>query len=826
MSAPSTPSRASTTAEEERAAPGSPTWVLLALTLASGMAGLVHELLYLRILGSVLGDLFRVHTALLGVFLVAIGVGALVAHRLVPWLFAVEIALGLHGLAFPAIVRAFQGSFLDRIVDAPGPHAVVAAVLLLAWPAACVGLSVPLFSAYLAPRLRGAAFSWAYVIFNLGAALSLLVVEYAVVPRVGYSSALRLVGAANLAVGTLLFLGRRGFVPAEDEPRAERLPVRLAMAVFLVGGFGGVFSAAFLKLSYALYHPNLENFALCTAALLLALAVGTVAVERTGFGFSRCSILAGATLCGVWLLVPFIGTLYRAVPYATELLGGGFPGVALRTQAGSALIKLGFALVLGGTAYAWLGGTLPALMRGESAAAGRSGQLLFVSGIGNALGLVLFDFVLHPSLPFFWLAALTAAGFLVAALVPGVRLAPLDKCALAVTVLMLPLLASLPESMVYTGFVQSPRATIRVFKSGPDDTTLVLADGGARIHYNGLPEISIGDPSRVNSAEIRVGLIPALLASRRDRALVLGLGSGITAGTVATVCANTDVVDLNRAALPLAESLSYANFEALQNPGLSFYNDDARRYLARRDGKQYDVVVNTVSTPRFHAAAKVYTVEFFDSVKGALAPGGVYATWFSPVDTSPEGTRMLLAGLASRFRHCALASVRGAYYVAACSDEPLRGELSLAAIPQRVATMLARSVGVPVSLDVYLNTLLMTRDAFAGSPFPSNTPLNHDDFPRLEFHLRGIPRTTLQDPVVADATIFNIDTHGDPSSSGFMERAMILYAHHAQFFRRYLEPVILTSPPLREEFRRRLGLQVVRPEESSSQVGESSPAVP
>ena len=822
MSAPSIPSRASTT-DDPGAAARSTTSILLGLTLLSGMAGLVHELLYLRILSGVLGELFYVHTALVAVFLLAMGVGALVAHRLVGWLFAVEIALGIHALAFPAIVAAFQGSFLDTMLEAPGLHAVLTALMLLAWPAACVGLSIPCFSACLAPRLGGAAFARTYVVFNLGAALSLLVVEYGLVRWVGYSRALALVGSLNLVVGLVLFIGRRRLLPPQAEPPASRLEPRLAGAVFLASGFSGVFTAAFLKLCYALFRPNRENFALCTAALLLALAGGTYVVEERRWSFARCMSLAALTLCATWALVPVFGTLYDVLPQAIKLYGDGALGASLTTPIGMVAVRLAFATLLGGSVYALVSGTLPALMRGETATARRSGQLLLISGIANALGLLLFDFLLHPHVPFFGLVAVTAGGFMLAALAPQERLGRLERWALAGALLLLPIVASVPESVVYTSFRHYRDATIRVFKSGPDDTTLVLVNGAARIHYNGLPEISVGDPTRVNTAEITVGMIPALLAPRRERALVLGLGSGITAGTVASLCAHTDVVDVNLAAVRLAGALGFANFDVLDNPGFAFHNQDGRRYLARTRDVRYDLVVNTVSTPKFYAAAKVYTVEFFDSVRRSLAPDGVYATWFSPSDTSPQGARILLAGLASRFAHCALATVRGPYCVAACSDRPLDAQLSAAAVPASVSDTLLRSLRVPVSLEGYLNGVLLTRDLFARRPFGDGTPLNHDDFPRLEFHLRDLPGTALRDPVMDQPDLFNIDTQPDPEAPLFVERAIVLYAHYRAFFNRFIEGPLLRSPEQREAFQKRLDLQVLKQEDLGAQ-SESHPA--
>lgn len=822
MSAPSIPSRASTTAEPGAGA-RSTTATLLGLTLLSGMAGLVHELLYLRILSGVLGELFQVHTALVAVFLLAMGVGAFVAHRVIRWLFAVEIALGVHALAFPAIVAAFQGSSIDTLLEAPGPQGVLTALLLLAWPAACIGLSVPCFSACLAPRLGSAAFARTYVLFNLGAALSLLAAEYGLVRWVGYSRTLALVGGVNLLIGLVLFLGRRRLLPSEAEPPARPLEPRVTRAVFLASGFSGVFTAAFLKLCYALFRPNRENFALCTAALLLALAGGTLVVERRRWTFARCMSLAALALCGIWAVVPFIGTLYAALPQAIGLYGDGRVGAALAAPAGVVALRLAFATLLGGLVYALLSGTLPTLMRGEVSAARRSGQLLLISGVANALGLLLFDFLLHPWLPFFAVVALTALGFIVAALALEERLGLLERAALGSSLVMLPIVASLPEAMIYTGFKRYPAAVVRVFKSGPDDTTLVFSNGAARIHYNGLPEILVGGPSRVNIAEITVGLIPALLAPRSERALVLGLGSGITAGTVASLCARTDVVDVNQAALGLAGALGYANFGILENPGFAFHNQDGRRYLARAKETPYDLIVNTVSTPRFYAAAKVYTVEFFDSVKRSLAPDGVYATWFSPADTSPAGARILLAGLASRFRHCALATLRGSYYVAACSDRLLDRELLASAVPTHVADMLQLSLRVPVSLDAYLNGVLLTRDLFARRPFAADVLLNHDDFPRLEFHLREHSKTAAWDPVMAEPAVFNLETRVDPAAPGFVDRAIVLYAYHRDYFDRYVEAPLFRNPEQREEFRKRLDIQIVKQlDDSQSEPGLAS----
>lgn len=774
--------------------------VLVGFALVSGMAGLVHELLYLRLLSNALGELYQVHTALVAVFLLAMGIGAAVAHRLLPWLFAFELALGLHALAFPAIVRAFQASALDRFSQAPGLHAAVASLLLLAWPAACIGLSVPCFAAYLAPRLGPAAFARSYGAFNLGAALSLLAVEYRLVPWLGYTRALAVVGAVNLALGGALWLGRRRLIPVRPEPVPDaRLDPRVLGAVFVASAASGVFTAAFLRIVYELYHPQRENFALCTAGLLLALAAGTQLVEWWRWSFARCVSLAALVLAAWWTLLPFPATCFLGINGVSGLYGTTLVGRLLRTPAGLVAVQLAFVLSIGGPVYALLGGTLPALLRGETAAARRSGQLLLVSGAANAGGLLLFVFLLHPRLPFFWVAALVVLSLVVAAVVAGQPLGRLERGGLLLGASLAPLLASLPESMVYVGFNQYPGAVVRVFKSGPDDATLVRHGRETLIHYNGLPEIVVSRGDAINPAEITVGLAPALLASRRERALVLGLGTGLTAGAVASVFPSTDVVDLNVAAVGLSRALNWANFGVLDNPGFRFHHQDARRFLNRHAGAPYDLVVNTTSTPRYFAAAKLYTVEVLDEVRRVLAPGGVFATWFSSGNTSPEGARLLMAGLASRFRHCALVALRGPYYAVACSDEPLTREPTAREVRPDVARALTDGLGLPVDLDAYLSAIVLTRDAFAGQA-AAGEPLNHDDFPVLEFLLRDELWRPIYDPVLAQPERYNIALALDPQDPSSIDRGVVLAALEPELFRHFFPA---GDPRVTEVLRRR-----------------------
>ena len=82
------------------------------------------------------------------------------------------------------------------------------------------------------------------------------------------------------------------------------------------------------------------------------------------------------------------------------------------------------------------------------------------------------------------------------------------------------------------------------------------------IAYNGLFSIPISSSDgQVNPAELLSGVVPALTAPTLDQALVLGLGTGITAGATAQIFDHTDVVELNNAMYKLMPDIASANLD-------------------------------------------------------------------------------------------------------------------------------------------------------------------------------------------------------------------------------------------------------------------------
>ncbi|ANM28908.1 hypothetical protein ABI59_03740 [Acidobacteria bacterium Mor1] len=759
-------------------------WLLL-LSLVSGLGGVVYEVLYLRHLTTVLGDMYYVHAALLCMFLLGNGIGAWLAHRFIRYLYLFELLIGAYAFSLPFLLPYYERSALSRLFEGePVLQSLFASALLLAVPSVCIGFSIPLFSAYIDRQQRSRdAFKFTYLLYNIGAATSVLLVEFYLIRWSGFTVSLYAVGLANTACGIILFLKREAWTPPPEPEDAtgHGFSPRESLAMFLASVGASVFVGFFIKTCYHLFLPHRENFAICTAITLLAIAAGTEVVRRFRPSFSF--LIAAACLA--------LGLVFAGF----ELLVGAFEVTsgALEGSGGTVPRDFLFGLLIA-LPYFFLGATIPALMGHEENVARRAGHLLLLSGVGNVVGMLGFMFLVHPNVPIFssvlviWL--ILAGSLLVRS---GLRFKPAVATLLLLSALTLPFASGHPEDRIYLVHSQDvpEDAQIVHYKSTADNVTHVFGSNQTFISYNGHPSIYVSERQRVNRAEIVSGLIPALVAPRREKALVLGLGSGITGGAAATVFDRTEIVEINAAFFPLLSEIEFANFGVENNPRATLIHDDARSYLANTREK-YDVIINSIPSPTYFAAGKIYTLEFFQMVKNALEPDGVYSTWFAPLDMSKDGLYTFLATLHQQFEHCNLAVLRLGYYFASCSDNPLQARPFEMPAPVRKA--LAGGVG-SVSLEAYFDTIFISDDIFARLDL-EGYQLNRDRFPIMEFQIMRFDRTANElqrstaDPVLLDPGSLNIEFIPPSDTERFLDQAAVFAQVHLGLYQRFFEPQI------------------------------------
>ncbi len=705
------------------------------------MCGIAYELLYARLLTTLLGDMFHVAAAILAAFLLGIAAGSRAAHRFARWLWAVELGIGLYALLAAAVFHfgseAILATALPAISGSPAALVGLVFALLLA-PALLIGFSVPLFTLTLrmqeASAPAGAAFGATYRAYNLGAAACVLATEFVLLRALGIRGALLAMAAVN-AVTALALL--RVPTPQPEREQPPEAPVEGArsdlLALFAVSVASGVYQMFFYKLVETIFGPFHENFAVVLAAALLGLWAGTRVLERWPVPFSRWLLRSSlAVAVSLLALAPAIHA-WAAIHGAV----GSMPFVAT-------LFKLAVVAAVGGAPFVCFGGTVPALLRGWPETRSGAGRALAVSGLGNCCGYLATVLWLYAALP----DPVIAMGIASTAGAAGAALAarggllqgasrPLAAALAGVAALGLAwperLLSFSHEDFASTAALRTARerytavALHRRFDS--QIGLLTRRDGGETLNINGYQSVSSYGDGRTNPLELIYGLMPAMYSARRERAMVLGVGTGITAGATATVYDAVLAVEVNPSILEILPHFAEHNLGLAEMAHVELVLDDGLTALVRSP-ERFDAIVNTVTSPLYFSSSKLYTRDFLELVARKLAPGGVYAMWFDSRVTS-DGARIIFRTVAEVFADCAATYLNGMYLQLLCGNESLAprglgGGDFADALVERIAM---HALGLPV--ERILPALSLDASGIFAREWTA--PTNTFDRPALEF---------------------------------------------------------------------------------------------
>ena len=159
--------------------------------------------------------------------------------------------------------------------------------------------------------------------------------------------------------------------------------------------------------------------------------------------------------------------------------------------------------------------------------------------------------------------------------------------------------------------------SVAVYRRDEDDLTFTI---------NGKPDGSTEKGDMIN--QILSAHLPLLMHGAPSRVLLIGLGSGITGGSlllhdgVGTV----DIVEIEPRMFSVAECFSRQNNGVLSSPRVRIHWDDARHFLGSGREK-YDVIISEPSNLFVSGMVNLFTREFYRTVRGKLADRGVFFQW-------------------------------------------------------------------------------------------------------------------------------------------------------------------------------------------------------
>lgn len=129
------------------------------------------------------------------------------------------------------------------------------------------------------------------------------------------------------------------------------------------------------------------------------------------------------------------------------------------------------------------------------------------------------------------------------------------------------------------------------------------------------------------TAQRSIALIPLLHLAKRESALVIGYGTGMSAHNLQPLFQRLDIAELSKDIVELADAyFSDVNGEVSGQENVKMYYTDGRNFLLTHH-KDYDLISMEISSIWFAGAANLYNREFYQIAKKRLRKGGVLQQW-------------------------------------------------------------------------------------------------------------------------------------------------------------------------------------------------------
>ena len=651
-------------------------WLVFPFFFASGAAGLVYEIVWVRQFGLLFGSTVYSAALVTAIYMSGLGLGSWLAGR---WADAhyerdrgaplraygwceLAIAAGVlalvPGIPWLASLAARASSYEAA---ANGWYGLSAAGSIVRYGCAALALGpvtllmggtlTLLVRHRTGDDLRSAGWQVGalYGVNTAGAALGCLLTDTVLVPALGLRDTQLAAVALNLFAGLgALALARRipGATKAAIAPRPSEAgglgaPVGWAAAALALGGFAAMaLQIVWFRFLIAHFGPYRPVFSLLVSVILVGIWLGSHlggaiarrssqpelfhALALTGFG-----LLAAAAL--LWAPADYSTARFHSL--ATAAAGGPWP--LYRGVLGGALGMVALPALLSGAAYPLANALVQ--KRVESVGA-RAGALYLGNTLGSVAGSLLGGFWLLPALGMQGAVGVVLGALALALLclsaASGARGRTLGWLGATTALLLAACLAwqQLPSDFLLqrsvTQGISRHKARIKAVHEGVNETIAVVESPlGEMLFTNGFGmsgTIFLGQ--RYMRAFVH---LPMLISDRIENVMVMcfGVGNTVSAALAHPTVKRVDVVDLSRDILEQAGQFADANGDVLADPRVRVHVNDARQHLRMLSEPTYDLITGEPPPLPHAGVVNLYTQEFFELVRSRLRPGGIATYW-------------------------------------------------------------------------------------------------------------------------------------------------------------------------------------------------------
>jgi spermidine synthase len=814
--------------------------LLPVLVAASGASALIYESLWMRSFGLIFGNTTYAVSVILATFMGGMAAGSFLATRLklnrILVVYAmVELAIGLTALGSFFVLRELPDGYAAVLGGSASPAMEVFLRILLAsviiLPTTLfAGMTFPLLVEFLTRRTRDlrANLSFLYFVNTLGGAVGAFACVFVLLPAAGVFAATLTAVALNLTVGILVWIfsasagedapSSAAPVPAAAsapasspvEPAAGRGAGRWFLSLAFASGFVSFSLETLWTRSYALViGSSVYAFNIMLISVLLGIIIGTYVYEKVFPRIRRSSLWIACLLLamGVFILigVAVIGRLpvvffwfmkavpvsfgaYQAIGFGicfltmlpvTALFGFLFPLFIHQAREGGHTAQ-----ELSGKLYGWntLGAIAGALLTGFLfiPLSGLQTPYVWMSGVVLLLGWL----VLGPALSF--PVPVRAAGAVVL-LAPVVLLSlwykPWDPLTITSGIYKYGIEFRNLDTGAGKLFEQLRQTREVLFYSEGRECTVTVT---RTVNENYLAVNGKGDASTDLKDAVTQKLIahvPLMLHPDPRTALIIGWGSGCTAGTAGMYDLEAiECAEIEPACFEARQYFTAVNRHIDRDPRFHIVFKDGRNYLLT-SRKKYDVIMSEPSNPWISGINNLFTADCYRIILSHLDRNGIFCQWFHFYDMNLEDIRVQIRTFLSVFPEASLWSIPSV--ITAGGNSSVVGDILLIGSREPVVPDFRRmesrfavpaigedlfATGVLLDPLSFISSLIMLREDMAR--FAGNGPLNTDDTPWIE--IQGPKGLYFLSKEAEDRKLFTIFKSFE-SSSAFVAPPVVHY---------------------------------------------------
>jgi len=649
----------------------------------------MYEVLWSRYLTLILGSSTYAVSIILTTFMAGLAVGSVRGGR---WIdkrknilaayAVIELSLGLYALVLPMLFTYVINTPLFTSQDSfPLPfQRVVFCVTALAVPTCLMGATFPVMAKLAMTRIDhiGGTISKLYFLNVLGAAAGAYLAGFILIEMQGVAGTNNTAVIVNLVIaGSAYLLSRRSksrTVSTQTRPSgreaiapSRRAPAPLRQILLTTLFFSGLAAMAYqvlwTRILITYFSSTIYAFSSLLVVFLLAIALGGLASARLirwrrnhAALFAITQILMGScAILSVFISGHIHTLIYRLYPLTD-------------TWTQITFINFFIAMLIVFPAAFFSGMSIPLLsklqVRGTSVLGYDIGRIYFFNTLGALLGPLLAGFLLIPGIgikmSFHFIAfGQSALGILLVLLACPIRKGkPLSATILPVSalvlVMFLPVIAWQAEgddrqihSMLFN--VGKERYKTLYYREGVAHTVAVLlnkVDGSKLLEIDGFTAAGTGPGYAY--MKIMAHLAAFLNPGPRD-ALVIGLGTGITAGSLLQHPISTlTVVEIDPAVVGALNNFRTENYPLLEDGRVRIVVADGRNWLVSHR-QQYDLIVLEPMPPFFAGVTNLYSTEFYRISKRRLSPNGIVCQWLPLHLLSPKLLKMIVKSFRESF---------------------------------------------------------------------------------------------------------------------------------------------------------------------------------